>query len=213
MALNRTFGLYAFNDTSYDHASYGFENLTDTDLILFCSEYDTDTDIETPFSPISLVSFPDGIQDDVYYCGYSFPDGSLVSIGFSGVNTSTIDERLTFNFNYDSPIVGNSSFFITGDAYKLLHSKMGYNTSVVTQTPSSGVLFESLNGADGSYADGTPVTVVGRDGAFKFLASRNFYNDSKDSQNMLIYFLERTHLKHKPTMLVADIYVKKVVTQ
>ena len=74
------------------------------------------------------------------------------------------------------------------------------------------ILTQSLNGADGSYADGTLVAVVGRDGAFKVLASRNFYNDSKDSQNMLIYLLERTDLEHKPTMLVADIYVKKVVT-
>ena len=57
-----------------------------------------------------------------------------------------------------------------------------------TETPSNGVLFESLNGADGSYADGTPVTVVGRDGAFKVLASRNYYNDAKEKQNMLFYF-------------------------
>ena len=78
--------------------------------------------------------------------------------------------------------------------------------------PAPLIFTHSLNGADGSYADGTLVTVVGRDGAFKVLASRNFYNDSKDSQNMLIYLLERTDLEHKPTMLVADIYVKKVVT-
>ena len=62
-----------------------------------------------------------------------------------------------------------------------------------------------------SYADGTPVTVVGRDGAYKVLASRNYYNDAKEKQNMLFYFLERTDLAHKPTMLVADVHVQKVV--
>ena len=79
------------------------------------------------------------------------------------------------------------------------------------ETPSNGVLFESLNGADGSYADGTPVTVIGRDGAYKVLASRNYYYDAKEKQNMLFYLLERTDLAHKPTMLVADVHVQKVV--
>ncbi len=79
------------------------------------------------------------------------------------------------------------------------------------QPPLNGVLFQSLNGADGSLADGTPVTVINRDGAFKVLASRNYYNDAKEKQNMLFYLLERTDLEHKPTMLVADVHVQKVV--
>lgn len=82
---------------------------------------------------------------------------------------------------------------------------------VIKNTSSNGVFFESLNGADGSLADGTPVKVINRDGAFKVLASRNYYNDAKEKQNMLFYLLERTDLPHKPTMLVADVHVQKVV--
>ena len=73
-----------------------------------------------------------------------------------------------------------------------------------SETPLNGVLFESLNGADGSYADGTPVTVIGRDGVYKVLASRNYYNDAKEKQNMLFYLLERTDLSHHPPIQQSD---------
>lgn len=139
----------------------------------------------------SVHSHMDGVQTGLQ----GSVDGVVGSI--SGLNSSLGG----LQSNLDSVIDGG----FTG-----VHDHLD-NLSSIGSNDNSLTLFESLNGSDGSLADGTPVTVVNRDGAFKVLASRNFFNDSKDSQNMLIYLLERTDLEHKPTMLVADVYVNKVV--
>ncbi len=171
-------------------------------LVLFVTTIENDM----PSQMFPLCYVPEDLEADTisFYKEYTHAEVFQVIFGFSTTTNALY-------FEYIPSDISSSVLYVDDSATSFIHSLISSN-GVGSETPLNGVLFESLNGADGSYADGTPVTVVGRDGAFKVLASRNFYNDSKDSQNMLIYFLERTDLTHKPTMLVADIYVKKVVT-
>lgn len=173
-------------------------------LVLFVTTIENDM----PSQMFPLCYVPEDFEADEasFYVEHNQSDVYQVIVGYNSATPKSI------YFEYIPTDISSAVFYVDDSAMSFIGSVSFPSSGGGTQTPSSGVLFESLNGADGSYADGTPVTVVGRDGAFKVLASRNFYNDSKDSQNMLIYFLERTDLTHKPTMLVADIYVKKVVT-
>lgn len=139
----------------------------------------------------------------LYFGGNHFSVNCFDSPIFCG----KIDSR-SFTFVDFSKVI-----FEKASAYGLEYVGIdGIIQNNINQPPLNGVFFESLNGADGSFADGTPVTVVNRDGAFKVLASRNYYNDAVKVQNMLFYLLERTDLPHKPTMLVADVHVQKVVS-
>ena len=171
-------------------------------LVLFVTTIENDM----PSQMFPLCYVPEDLEADTisFYKDHTHAEIFQVIFGFSTTTNALY-------FEYIPTDISSAVFYVDDSAMSFIGSVSFPSSGGGTQTPSSGVLFESLNGADGSYADGTPVTVLGRDGAFKVLASRNFYNDSKDSQNMLIYFLERTDLTHKPTMLVADIYVKKVV--
>lgn len=170
-------------------------------------------------------TFEDGINLGTTVCGYLVPneellgqhyfqsppreDGSSFSVYFYDGNFHIPDMVDTFDFSYFSGFGETFSFSVHSSAMRFVVGDCD-GSGDGTQTPSNGVFLESLNGADGSFADGTPVTVIGRDGAYKVLASRNYYNDAKEKQNMLFYLLERTDLAHKPTMLVADVHVQKV---
>lgn len=155
-------------------------------------------------SPLCYV--PEDLESDTLYFYKEYEEvGSYRVVVAYGTSSP-----MSVFFEYTPEDISSTVFNVDNSAMSFIGSVSFPSSGGGTETPSNGVFLESLNGADGSFADGTPVTVVSRDGSYKVLASRNYYNDAKEKQNMLFYLLERTDLSHKPTMLVADVHVQKV---
>ena len=89
-------------------------------------------------------------------------DGSSFSVYFYDGNFHIPEMVDTFEFSFVAPPGETFSFSVHSSAMRFVVGDCDGSVDG-TQTPSNGVLFESLNGADGSYADGTSVTVAYRD--------------------------------------------------